>query len=68
MALGGNYLKISVKTRRGHESRRERLCGVMSKLYSQEIREFELQSRYSVHFLTHTLGKAMNLLISRAMH
>ena len=29
--------------------------------------EFELQSRYNVHFRTNTLGKVVNLLILPAM-
>ena len=31
------------------------------------VREFELQSRYYVHFLANTLGKGMNPLILPAM-
>ena len=35
-------------------------CGIV-------LCEFELQSRYCVHFRTNTLGKAMNPLILTAM-
>ncbi len=35
-------------------------CGIVAS-------EFELQSRYYVHFLTNTLGKGMNPLILPAM-
>ena len=31
------------------------------------VREFELQSRYNVHFRANTIGKNMNLLILPAM-
>ena len=43
--------------------------GVIVKAIVYEIvaREFELQSRYYVHFRTNTLGKGMNPLISPAM-
>ncbi len=43
--------------------------GVMVKGMVCEIvaREFELQSRYYVHFRTSTLGKGMNPLILSAM-
>ena len=42
-------------------------CGVMVKAMDWEIvaREFELQSRYYVHFRTTTLGKSMNPLSSQ---
>ena len=37
--------------------------GVMVKVLNSgfDIIEFELQSRYYIHFQTHTLGKVMNL-------
>ena len=35
-------------------------CGIV-------VREFELQSRYYVHFRTNTLGKGMNRLILPSM-
>ena len=43
--------------------------GKMVKAMVSEIvtREFELQSRYYVHFRTNTLGKGMNSLILPAM-
>ena len=43
--------------------------GVMVKAMDCKIvaREFELQSRYNVHFRTNTLGKGMNPLILPAM-
>ena len=31
------------------------------------VSEFELQSRYNVHFLTYTLGKGMNPVIAQAV-
>ena len=31
------------------------------------VSEFELQSRYNVHFRTNTIGKGMNLFILPAM-
>ena len=44
-------------------------CGVMVKVMDCEIvaREFELQSRYYVHFRTNTPGKGRNPLILLAM-
>ena len=41
--------------------------GVMVKALDYGVNEFELQSRYYVHFWTNTLGKGMNPLILRAM-
>ena len=43
--------------------------GIMVKAMVCEIvaREFEIQSRYYVHFRTNTLGKGMNPLILPAM-
>ena len=40
------------------------LCGIMAKVLNRglEISEFELQSRYYVHFRT-TFGKSMNPVI-----
>ena len=44
-------------------------CGVMVKVMECGIveSEFELQSRYYIHFRTNNLGKGMNLLILPAM-
>ena len=45
------------------------LCGVMVKVMSYEIvvSNFELQSRYYIHFQTNTLRKDMSPLILPAM-
>ena len=45
------------------------ICGVMVKALDCGIvvSEFELQSRYYVHFQTNTFGKGMNSLIFPAM-
>ena len=44
-------------------------CSVMVKSIECKIlvSEFELQSRYYVHFQTHTIGKGMNPLMLPAM-
>ena len=46
------------------------LRGVMTKLLncSLEVCEFELYSRYYVHYGTNTIGKTMNLFIPPEMH
>ena len=40
---------------------------VKAMVYEIVTREFELQSRYYVHFRINTLGKGMNPLILQAM-
>ena len=44
--------------------------GVVAKVPGCDIvvNEFELQSRYIIHFRTNTIGKGINHLISRAMN
>ena len=44
-------------------------CGVMVKAmdFGIEVCEFEIQSRYYVHFRTNSFGKSMNPLILPAM-
>ena len=43
--------------------------GVMANVldYGLEVNEFEIQLQYCVHFLTNTLRKGINLLISPPM-
>ena len=45
------------------------LCGVMVKAleWGIVVSEFELHSRYGIHFWTNTLGKGMNPLILPGM-
>ena len=46
--------------------KRESHWSIMAEMmdYGHKVIEFELQSRYYVHFRTNTLGKVMNPLIS----
>ena len=56
---------MSMHTRRNIRALIKQAGGVMVKAIDSEIvvSEFELQSRYYVHFRANTLGKGMNLIL-----
>ena len=62
-------VELEFQLRKNRDKKKEWVGIPVTKESRQEKRvsEFELQSRYYIHFQTNTLGKGMNPLIPQAM-